>query len=115
MTALSPDVRATPGPWSVERYGDGDGDSLVIHSGEDWRVCFMATPGSSPNAMARIEANANLIAAAPTLADEGQFLSDRLSELDWSMDAEGIARDFHGHVLPSLERFRAALAKAAGK
>ncbi|WP_377838661.1 hypothetical protein [Bosea sp. UC22_33] len=55
----------TKGPWTVREYGDGD--SLVIHASEDWRICFMATPGSSPNAMQRIEANAHLIAAAPDM------------------------------------------------
>jgi hypothetical protein len=45
----------------------GDGDSLVIHAGEDRRICFMATPGDSPNAMDRIEADARLITAGPEL------------------------------------------------
>jgi hypothetical protein len=48
--------------WVPVPYGDGD--SLVIHEGADWRVCFMATPGDSPGAMPRIEARADLIAAA---------------------------------------------------
>jgi len=57
----------TPGPWQIVPYGDGD--SLVICApNADWRICFMATPGESPNAMARIEANARLIAASPDLA-----------------------------------------------
>lgn len=50
---------ATPGPWTVVRYGDGN--SLVIHDARgDWRVCFMATPGDS-DTMEDIEANAELI------------------------------------------------------
>ena len=55
----------TPGPWTVEHYGDGD--SLVLHSDGNTRVCFMATPGSSPRVFPTIEANARLIAAAPDL------------------------------------------------
>lgn len=51
---------ADEGPWEVREYGDGD--SLVIHSGDDWRICFMATPGSSPGAMRKIESNARFIA-----------------------------------------------------
>ena len=62
----------TPGPWTVREYGDGD--SLVVHAGEDWRICFMATPGSSPNATPRIEANARLISAAPDMFDALQCL-----------------------------------------
>ena len=54
----------TPGPWTVERYVDGD--SLVIHSNDENRVCFMATPGSWGDP-AKIEADARLIAAAPEL------------------------------------------------
>lgn len=55
----------TKGPWSVVRYGDGD--SLVIHSSEDIRVCFMATPGSPSAGMGAIPANARLIAASPDM------------------------------------------------
>ena len=57
-------MAATPGEWTVWEYGDGD--SLVIHSDDVNRVCFMATPGDSPNAMARIAANAaHIVAAQP--------------------------------------------------
>jgi hypothetical protein len=60
-------AKHTPGPWTVQPYGDGD--SLVIHSDGNTRVCFMATPGDSPRAFPKIEANARLIAAAPDLLD----------------------------------------------
>lgn len=48
MTRLSDQLEAamkagTQGVWTIVPYGDGD--SLVIHSGNDWRICFMATPG----------------------------------------------------------------------
>ena len=59
------ETKFTPGPWSIERSGDGS--SLVIHSDEDNRVCFMATASSDrPTSHAAIRANARLIAAAPT-------------------------------------------------
>lgn len=54
----------TPGPWSIERYGDGD--TIVIHSNHVSRVCFMATPGSHGDP-AKIKADAHLIVAAPDL------------------------------------------------
>jgi hypothetical protein len=54
-------------PWFIVPYADGE--SLVIHSDADTRVCFMATPGKSPGAMERIEADARLIAAAPELLE----------------------------------------------
>lgn len=53
----------TEGEWEIVEYNDGE--SLTIHAlNSDWRICFMATPGSSPNAISRIEANARLIVAA---------------------------------------------------
>lgn len=57
----------TPGPWTVEEYGDRDTPNLVIHRGEtENRVCFMATPGSHGDP-AVIEADARLICAAPDM------------------------------------------------
>jgi hypothetical protein len=56
----------TPGPWTVEEYGDDETPTLVIHKDSDSRICFMATPGSYGSA-ARIEADARLIAAAPEM------------------------------------------------
>lgn len=85
----------TPGPWLIVRYGDSD--SLVIHAGEsDWRVCFMATPGSSPRSMDQISANARLIASAPELYEALKAIVD-------------------ARTIPSAEMYeaaRAALAKA---
>ena len=59
------EMKHADGPWSVVPYGDGD--SLVIHSDDENRVCFMATHGGSRASWERIQANAALIAAAPTL------------------------------------------------
>lgn len=56
-------IGISPAPWSVVPYNDGD--SLVVHDARpDHRVCFMATAHREGD-MARIEANARLIAAAP--------------------------------------------------
>ncbi len=64
----------TPGPWSIVPYGDGS--SLVIHSDEDNRVCFMATASSDrPSSHASIRANARLIAAAPDLLEALQAIT----------------------------------------
>lgn len=56
----------TPGPWTIEEYGDDDAPSLVIHKDTETRVCFMATPGSHGDPAA-IEEDARLIAAAPEM------------------------------------------------
>ena len=59
----------TPGPWTVLDYSSGDEHpALVIHSDPDTRVCFMAGPGKLAD-IARIEANARLIAEAPAMAE----------------------------------------------
>jgi hypothetical protein len=58
----------------------------------------------------------HLFAAAPDLAEDGQFLADRLTELDGaSGDPAEFMREFYGHVAPALTRFRAAISKALGK
>ncbi len=59
----------TPGPWTIEEYGDDETPTLVVHRGETKnRICFMATPGSHGDP-AMIEADAHLIAAAPDLLE----------------------------------------------
>ena len=59
----------TPGPWTIEKYGNDETPSLVIHKDSESRVCFMATPGSRGDP-ARIEADARLITAAPDMLAE---------------------------------------------
>lgn len=56
----------TPGPWTIEEYGDDETPALVIHKDSQSRVCFMATPGSHGDPK-KIEADARLIAAAPDM------------------------------------------------
>lgn len=56
----------TPGPWTIEEYGDEDCPALVIHKDTESRVCFMATPGSMGDP-GKIEADARLICAAPDM------------------------------------------------
>ena len=64
----------TPGPWTVEEYGDPDAPALVIHSDHANRVCFMATAGNFSKP-AEIETNARLIAAAPEMLAAGKKLA----------------------------------------
>jgi len=100
--------RHTPGPWTVVPYGDGD--SLVVHSDNEHRVCFMSTPGESPGAMQKIKANAQLISASPDMYEalkeiakgEGRFSMDPLEH------ATNTIEDM-------VEIARAAIAKAEGK
>lgn len=101
----------TPGPWTVEEYGDEDCPALVIHRDSENRICFMATPGSHGDP-ARIAADACLIAAAPEVVGAGQFLLDRLDDFEREIQSEELAREWAGHVAPALSRFRAAITKA---
>lgn len=71
----------TPGPWCVVPYGDGDTLVVCTDAGGNWRICFMATPGETRGASAKIAADARLIAAAPSLLAEVRRLREALKEL----------------------------------
>ncbi len=107
----------TPGPWTIEEYGDDDAPALVIHKDSETRVCFMATAGSHGDP-AKIEADARLIAAAPELLTLVKDLAD-----DLASEVEGRYQDVKAHpaMTPKYERdmanvyrARAAIAKAEG-
>ena len=97
----------TPGPWCIVPYGDGD--SLVIHDARgDWRVCFMATPGTSSDGMRQIEANARLIAAAPQLLDALKTLAEVATSAGQHHLYYAPSRDF----VAAIDAARAAIAAA---
>lgn len=108
------ETKHAPGPWTVEEYGYDDPPALVIHTDEIHRVCFMATPGSMCDPET-IEANANLIAAAPDLHSHGTFLLERLNDFEREIQDDELAREWSGHVMPAIARFSAAIAKAEGR
>ena len=98
----------TPGPWTIEEYGDDDAPALVIHKDSDNRICFMATPGSHGDP-AKIEADARLIAAAPDmLAMLDQIAAVCTDNMDQNCNHR-MALDFVRQVV------RAAIARAEGK
>lgn len=90
----------TRSPWHVVEYGDGD--QLVVCSDVDgnWRICFMATHGGSRASWGKIQAEANLIAAAPDLY---QALAGLLHQEE------------HGDNALDFTDAKAALAKARGE
>jgi hypothetical protein len=57
-------------------------------------------------------ANARLLVAAPDMAHEGKFLLDRLDDFEREIQSDELAREWAGHVSPSIERLRAIIAKA---
>ena len=104
------EVKHTPGPWTVEEYGDRDYPTLVVHSNSENRVCFMATPGSNGDP-AMIAADARLIAAAPDLLDGCNALLGLLQLIAGRDDVSPELRD----VLATNHRIaeaKAAIAKA---
>ncbi|WIW89324.1 hypothetical protein K3M67_04940 [Sphingobium sp. V4] len=98
-------AKATPGPWEVVKYGDGD--SLVIHDARgDWRVCFMATPGSNGD-MSSIKANADFIAMSRTHIEA---LLDRLEAAERGVDYLDMRRPIKGIECRSNEEVFAIMA-----
>lgn len=97
-------------PWTVERYGDGD--SLVIHSDEVHRVCFMATPGKL-GSQAVIEANAALIVRAVNCHDELVKALEAILAKHKGLFGDP-PHELAGCDLQDIERAYAALARAKG-
>lgn len=96
----------TPGPWTIEEYGDEECPALVLHSDSETRICFMATPGSKGDP-ARITADAHLIVTAPDLLS----LVKRWAALDggsWHPDRHATNK------AELLAETRDAIAKAEG-
>lgn len=105
----------TPGPW---RVGFPDGVSCFWSDQNKGYVAICANSQlfafGSAVAMVAGDDNARLIAASPEMLEHGQFLLDRIDELDFADMPEEFMRDWIGHVEPALSRFRAILAKARG-
>jgi hypothetical protein len=94
----------TPGPWTIEEYGDDNAPALVIHSNRDNRICFMPLAGSHGDPK-EIEANAHLIVAAPDMKAEIERLrhSQELLKLSLAVQVE------HTQKLEAeIERLRTA-------
>ena len=100
----------TPGPWIVNPFCAQVDCSAVSAKGGLLPVAQMLWP-TDERSEAETEANARLIAEAPTLLHEAAFLLDRIADLDWC-DFDRFANDWSGHVDPPLERLRAAIARA---
>ena len=98
--------KPTPGPWTIEEYGDDDAPTLVIHKDSESRVCFMATPGSHGDP-ATIEADARLIAAAPEMLEALKHAYEALAWYD------GLQFEYGGKIADEV--ISAAIAKAEGK
>jgi hypothetical protein len=67
QTEYETDVEPTPGPWELTRTHSGAGEVVVGGS-----TGFVATPWRTPKGEAQMMANARLIAAAGTAAQEAK-------------------------------------------
>jgi hypothetical protein len=107
------ETRFTPGPWFV----GGEGLRTSVYTDADWQTLGTLVAQATPFGADREVryANARLIASAPALTTEGAFLVARLEEFEVSSLATPDAyREWAGHVMPAVERFRAVLSQAQG-
>jgi hypothetical protein len=132
-----PNAAFTPGPWRVveqEKWpfdigvvsDDGALFTVPRHAystAQNTLEDVMAGVGFRPDERqdvieenARQIANARLIAAAPSLYADAEFLCARIRELEGEMrDDDELSRQYFGHVLPALARMESALAEARGE
>lgn len=105
----------TKGPWDFG-WHQPSGD-FTLHYGTDEHVGPSLLEGGLVLADDKEnEANAHLIAAAPELYAMGEFLCERIRELEHSLtDDSSAARDYYGHVLPATARLEMTLARARGE
>jgi hypothetical protein len=109
----------TPGPWTVEEYGDDETPALVIHKDTESRVCFMATPGSHGDPET-IEADARLIVAAPDLLAAAVTLEEAEMNRQFCDECNGEGEpEACGKCFPKFDAARVmrrdAIGKATGK
>lgn len=83
---------------------DRDDVSAVFVCDEDEETCLVDV--NCNEALVR-----SMVERFNSFEDGGEvaFLMDRLSELNWSDDADQIYRDWCGHVEPALSRLRATM------
>jgi hypothetical protein len=106
-------LKATPGPWEA-LLTDSETHAVVSPMSDDTRPWFTAIIQCADEAVE--DANAHLIASAPELYEDGEFLCARIRELEGDLDDDSdAARQFFGHVIPALARMESALRKARGE
>lgn len=107
----STENRFMPGPWAISRdnrEGMDWNNHIVSAADPNLTVCFMAHDGDGINA--RGEANARLIAAAPTMLAALKAAQKDLETVQHEMS--GIAPEA---ISPALPLICAAIAKAEGR
>ena len=111
------DAEHTPGPWIVDKT-KAFGPYNIITANRDWpqRKCivcsFNAASGLWDRDRPRVEADANLIAAAPDLLAACEYAAKKTGEMKEHYYLSGTLADDLDAVTNTLE---AAVAKARGE
>lgn len=109
--AISTRAQHTPGPWLIGMVTDSDGrpcsNEAFVHPSRD-HLGEMEVRIKGADA----QANARLIAAAPEMKTQSQFLLDRLEDFEGEIESDELVREWFGHVAPAIARLRDAIAKA---
>jgi hypothetical protein len=106
----------TRGPWLIHSANRG-----VVPAADTFKtwaaalpICLLRDPDERLTEDETL-ANGFLIAAAPELYSDAEFLCARVRELENDLAADETARNYYGHVIPALARMESALAKARGE
>ncbi len=106
---------ATPGGYSLERHGEQhewgpeEGDDWYVETPSAYTARLQLEAGIIGSLLSHITALEAEKAEARRLADEAAFLLARLAEWENENLTDEGARDWAGHVCPSIERLRIAL------
>lgn len=107
----------TPGPWKIFRASNGSMLGIGVNrpNDEDHAAGVTDAYGGLWGSGGEKEANARLIAAAPSMYADAEFLCARIREMEAELTDDGEAsRQYFGHVLPAVARMESALAEARG-
>ena len=104
----------TPGPWMIDRHADNG--ELVVRCHSDKKIVANCqtdfySSGSREKLMIEIQANAQLLAAAPEMLEALSRCKNELEELSFYLESQCI----FGTWKATIEKARAAIAKATGE
>ena len=93
-------MKHTQGPWYVF---EGPPNGIAVHWSPDGQICPLRwTDGLRPDVTARVKADANLIAAAPTMYVELELAADTFR--DFSVVLRAIGKDVMSAAADVAER-----------
>ena len=118
----------TPGPWWIDEDRSDEYDGVLIVGPrtdatrygvkDEWEIAAVRADWDHDEYLDSdvvgliAEANARLIATAPELYQEVEFLCARLRELETMILDDEVGNEYYGHVAPSRARLEMLLEKA---